>query len=212
LIINMDETSWKQINSGPITLAETGSETVNCFFDGEPKMCLTAIAAIDAAGGKLPLWVLGRGTTTKCERRFRKAQCLEKAISRGELVLSHQENGWTDESVADQYLRWLHERYGERETVLIWDIFPAHRTQKIKSQARELSVKLDFIPAGMTGECQPLDRRIFGSLKARARARFDALYSHDTEPTMNDSVAMLLGAWNSISQDEVLGAWELPEE
>jgi hypothetical protein len=29
---------------------------------------------------------------------------------------------------------------------------------------------------------------------------------------MMDSVAMFLGAWNSISQDEVLGAWELPEE
>jgi hypothetical protein len=175
-------------------------------------MCLTAIAAIDAAGGKLPLWVLGRGTTTKAERRFRNAECLPKAISRGELVLSHQENGWTDESVADQYLHWLRERYGERQIVLIWDIFPAHRTEWIKSLARELGIKLDFIPAGMTGECQPLDRRIFGSLKARARARFDALYSHDKEPTMMDSVGMLLGAWNSINQDEVLRAWELPEE
>jgi hypothetical protein len=74
-IINMDETSWKQINSGPITLAEKRSETVNCFFDCAPKMCLVAIAAIDAAGGKLPFWVLGRGTTTKCERKFRKAEC-----------------------------------------------------------------------------------------------------------------------------------------
>jgi hypothetical protein len=54
-IVNTDETTWKLLNHGFMTLVETGTETVNCFFEGDSKMCLTATAAIDAAGGKLPM-------------------------------------------------------------------------------------------------------------------------------------------------------------
>jgi hypothetical protein len=36
-----------------LTVANTGSETVECLFNGDPRMCLTAIAAVDAAGGNL---------------------------------------------------------------------------------------------------------------------------------------------------------------
>jgi hypothetical protein len=53
-------------------------------------MCLTAIAAIDAAGGKLPMWIVCRGKTTRCERPYQEDERLEKSIREGDLVLSHE--------------------------------------------------------------------------------------------------------------------------
>jgi hypothetical protein len=48
----------------------------------------------------------------------------------------------------------------------------------------------------MPGECQPLDRRIFESLKARTRAQFDQhAMSADEELTMSTSIGILLDAW-----------------
>lgn len=207
-VINMDETSWKLLNSGFVTVGNTGSETVECQFQGDPKMCLTAIAAIDAAGGKLPMWILARGTTTRCERRYRNDDILRAAVNEGRLIVSHQVNGWTDAAVAGEYLRWLRGRYGSDELVLIWDVFISHRCDEVKTLAEELGIRLEFIPPGATGNCQPLDRRIFGNLKSRARARFDAFWAIDHDPSMEDSIAMMLESWASIDQFEVLDAFE----
>jgi hypothetical protein len=217
IVINMDETSWKHLNNGPLTIAETGSETVNCYFRGDPKTCLTAIAAITAAGEKLPLWILARGKTTRCEARYRSHDAVQAAIRRGDLVLSHQRNGWSNAAIAAEYLQWLRRRYGRqgrrpRRIVLLWDIFGSHRCQETKDLANLLQIQLEFIPPGMTGECQPLDRRIFGNLKSRARSRFARMCCQEGEgPTMEDSVAMLVDAWKSIGQDEVLDAWQPAE-
>jgi hypothetical protein len=207
-VINMDETSWKLLNHGFVTVANTGSETVECLFAGDPTMCLTAIAAIDAVGGKLPIWILARGTTPRCERRYRTDEALSRAIAQGHLVVSHQQNGWTDAQVAGDYLRWLRTRFASGEIVLVWDVFISHRCQETKELAAQLGIRLEFIPPGATADCQPLDRRLFGNLKSRARARFDEIWAVDHEPSMEESIAMLLDAWKSISQFEVLDAFE----
>jgi hypothetical protein len=219
MTINMDETSWKQIIiNNAVTIAERGAETVTCYFKGDPKTCLTAIASINAAGEKLPLWILARGTTGRCEARYRNHDKVQAALAGEELVLDHQRNGWSCASVMARYLQWLRARYnfekgrrGGRRTrriLLLWDIFPSHRCQETKDLADLLSIRLEYIPPGMTGECQPLDRRIFGNLKARARSRFDEMCCKGEDPTMEDSVAMLVEAWKSISQFEVLDAWQ----
>jgi hypothetical protein len=81
------------------------------------------------------------------------------------------------------------------------------------SLAEELGIHIEFIPAGMTAECQPLDRRLFGNLKSRARCRFDYMWmARNGDPTMQESILMLLAAWKSITQDEVLDAWERAEQ
>jgi hypothetical protein len=217
LTFNMDETSWKQIVNGAHTIADKGAEKVNCIFQGDPKTCLTAIASIDAGGGKLPLWILARGKTVRCEARYRNHDAVQAAIARGDLVLGHQQNGWSNATVMAKYLQWLRARcnslHGKRgrrprRILLLWDIFASHRCQETKDLASLLSIRLEFIPAGMTGECQPLDRRIFGNLKSRARRRYDEMCAQGEDPTMEDSVAMLVDAWKSIGQFEVLDSWE----
>jgi hypothetical protein len=35
-------------------IAEIGAEALKCLFEGDPKICLTALVSIDAAGVKSP--------------------------------------------------------------------------------------------------------------------------------------------------------------
>jgi hypothetical protein len=57
----------------------------------------------------------------------------------------------------------------------VWRTVAPSGQQGVNALAQELGIHLVFIPVGMTGLSRPLDRRIFGSLKAGARARFDCL-------------------------------------
>jgi hypothetical protein len=95
----------------------------------------------------------------------------------------------------------------------LWHIFAAHRCNEVKKLAPELKIELEFSPPGMSGHCQPLDPRVFGSLKARARSRFGRFcIDQNGGPTMQDPVVMMDDAWKSISQDEILDAWDLQPE
>jgi hypothetical protein len=59
---------------------------------------------------------------------------------------------------------------------------------------------LHFIPAGWTDEVQPLDRDVFGALKAICRRLFashcDA--AEDATVAKSDAVRFLLEAWSAI--------------
>ena len=79
--------------------------------------------------------------------------------------------------------------------------------------AAEHQVGLLYVPSRQIGEWHPLDFRIFGSLKQRAKARFDAavtaklIQNENFEFDINDALVMLLEVWKLITQDEVLNSW-----
>jgi hypothetical protein len=206
-IFNTDETHWSIINPHQVTIAPRGTEGVSANFPCDPKLGVTAIATISAAGEKLPLWIICKGTTERCEKRFR--QHFEQQIKYKQLVLCHQVSGWTDKVISKTVLRWLADRCGDSSGTLIWDVYAAHREEGVKAYAARKGIGLLYIPPGMTDTYQPLDRRIFGSLKARARARFDDLWVENPsrELSLVDAVEVLLEAWAAVTQEEILNAW-----
>jgi hypothetical protein len=58
LALNMDGTSWKLIHMNIKTITERGADRAACWFPGDSKYCVTAIATFGAAGEKKPLWKL----------------------------------------------------------------------------------------------------------------------------------------------------------
>ena len=98
--------------------------------------------------------------------------------------------------------------------LLIWDVYAAHRSQVIKDKANELNIELLYIPAGATSLYQPLDIRIFGELKSRARQKFEhlAFRKKNREITYEESIKILLESWEAISQESILSSWELINE
>jgi hypothetical protein len=206
-MLNMDETSWKLLNHCFLTIAERGAEGISCLFEGDPKACITAIATRDAAGGKLPLWTIAKGKMERSEAKVRQ-EC-SRDTDNGGLIVTHQPSGWTSRDVAMQYLHWFADTYREH-IVLVWDLDSADRDPQVRELARELHIQLVFIPPGATDECQPLDRRIFGNLKQRARRQFDneILQARFRQVRVGQAVRILLDVWKSITQDEILAAWE----
>jgi hypothetical protein len=114
------------------------------------------------------MWMICHGKTPRCQRRAEER--LSKYITRGLLRLTHQRSGWCDKTTAMQYLKWLRAtRPAGQKLLLVWDVFSAHRDAEVKTEAARLNIELIFILAGMTDKWQPLDDRIFGSLKKRAQ-------------------------------------------
>jgi hypothetical protein len=71
-------------------LAEKGRDTVKLESTTGEKTSFTALGAISWAGEKLPLWVLAKGRTVHCERKFEPHP---KAIFR------YSESEWATENV-----------------------------------------------------------------------------------------------------------------
>jgi len=71
----------------------------------------------------------------------------------------------------ENYLKWLHEKMDKKPFALVLDCFRAHIDEKVKKLANDLNIELIIVPACGTGIYQPLDRKIFGIVKAKLRAR-----------------------------------------
>ena len=158
LVFNMDETNYRVINNRFMTWANKGSKTVNCNVNNDIKQGITVLATISKSNIKLPLMILGKGKTMRC---------LNNYMLRDDVWSYFSISGWTTETVMLKYLEKLKE-YVKKECALIIDTYAAHRSGKVKAKALELGIELIFIPPGSTDELQPLDRKVFGVLKAYA--------------------------------------------
>jgi putative sterol carrier protein len=62
---------------------------------------------------------------------------------------------------------------------LVIDIFHTHFEDGIRELAYSMGIDLIFIPAGQTGELQPLDATVFGELKSKGAAMWVRQYTKD---------------------------------
>jgi hypothetical protein len=121
----MDETRWSLISSHEITLASRGAEARRANFSGDPKQSVTVIAMINTTGEKMPLWLICKGTTARCENRFRSH--FRRDINTGRLILCHQSSGRTDRTIARSVIDWLAEHTNGKPHCVLWDLFSAPR-------------------------------------------------------------------------------------
>jgi hypothetical protein len=72
-----------------------------------------------------------------------------------------------------------------------------HRDHRVQEFARELNIQLIFIQLGLTYECQPLHRRVFGNLKQCAHRRFnnEILQSSFDSVCMGWALKLLVDVW-----------------
>ena len=94
---------------------------------------------------------------------------------------------------------------------LILDVYAVHRNEEIKEYAKNLGIEMYFIPAGLTDKFQPLDRRVFGCLKATARHIFyeQMIENPEMEFTKQKAVESLIYSWEHLSQEVIEDAWSI---
>ena len=210
-IINMDETQWQVFPNGIMTWRDTGTDNVQVKINGNEKKGLTVLASITASGRKLPLLILAKGKTARCERS-------QLPVDLNGNERTHSESGWTTKTVMETYFKLLRKAYPPRRPGdngprlhLVLDLYAAHKMKEVKDMAKEMNIELHFIPPGMTDEYQPLDRRVFGCLKASGKAKFRQHYREDPSQKFNTKCATdcLLAAWDKLESEVIEEAWDI---
>jgi hypothetical protein len=201
-IYNFDETCW-HIYMGPQkVIAEKGTETVKLRCRTGEKLSVTAFGTISASGDKLPLWVVTKGRTSRSLSKFGDHEGA---------VFKFSESGWATENLILEYLGWLSEQSSGEPCILIMDVYPTHRTERVREAAMSLNIEILYVPAGGTSQFQPLDARIFGELKSRARAQFQRLSASEgvRGASYAQSIAILLDCWEKIAGENIQQAWSV---
>ena len=200
-IYNADETSWRLYMYPKKVLEEKGASSVKLNSSNNEKLSVTAIGAINAEGAKLPLWVLRKGKTMRC---------VQKHDVFDDIIMHNSENGWSTETVMVDFLKSVHVHAGGEPCCVIWDVYPSHRSELVCKTAAELFIELLYVPAGATSRFQPLDVRIFGELKMRARAAFEIYKASKgrRDIDFHDSISILRDCWSKITSENILKAWQ----
>jgi hypothetical protein len=97
---------------------------------------------------------------------------------------------------------WLRGLYDDGDPIwVILDCYSVHRQEATKCLAAPLGINLLFIPPGMTDELQPLDRYVFGVMKANCRQSYRRFIQANPEAVVDQQIAagFLIRAWESVS-------------
>lgn len=203
-IVNVDETCWKCFPNGLMTWAEKGSDGISINLDSSPKASMTVLASIRADGTKIPLYFIAKGKTNLAEKK--QVGDVSPHMS------THSKKGWTTETTFYEYLLFLRQHFNDEDPIhLVLDSYKAHRCQSIIDLAETLNIKLYFIPPGMTDEFQPLDRNVFGCLKATARYLFRKEYNQSKEKkfTKLHAAQCMVWAWEHLQSHIIQESWSI---
>jgi hypothetical protein len=115
-----------------------------------------------------------------------------------------------------RYLEWLHNELqvpdgGREQYELIMDIYPVHITESVRNHAARLGFNVHFIPSGLTDRYQPLDRAVFGAVKATARSEYLKVMrkSPMNKITRAQAVAILQISYQKLSTVTLEAAWNI---
>jgi hypothetical protein len=178
------------------------------IVNGNPKESFTAFAAITASGEPLPLFMVAKGTTYRCHNQL---------TVQGETRIFHSKSGWCNKFVKSEFLIHIrknlinHMELKEKQSfVLVIDIFRSHFEDGIRDLAGSMGIDIIFIPAGQTGELQPLDATVFGELKSKAASVWTKQYTKDPQRkfiTQSSSI-ILQQCWEQIDRHSFERAWK----
>jgi hypothetical protein len=183
-------------------VGQARGEGVQIPIYGNEKLtvAITAVMiAITAALTELPIRVIVKGKT---------------ALGAADVPLwdsDHTKSGWMNVAAMVRWLHTLRElpQYADqsRPVHLILDTFSAHRCQEVRDVARSLNIVMHFIPAGATHSMEPLDRYVFGAMKASCRGIDRSRVGEEglMKLRKRDSILHLLASWEAMNRTASLG-------
>ena len=180
LIINMDETGIPVVPVSDWTMEKEGSTQVP-IIGKEDKNQLTAVLTSTMSGAFPRPQLIYKGKTNQCHPTFPFP---------AEIDVFHSPNHWAN---VDTMLRWIEtclcpyltetkaalQLPEGQKALLILDIYAVHRTELVKDKLIEKGCVLVFVPAGCTGELQPLDVCTNYSFKYSLSTSFQTWYAEE---------------------------------
>ena len=128
-----------------------------CTGGKHSKICLTGMAAANATGDKIPMFVIGKSKSPRCFKGVKRLPCRYR----------NQNKSWMDSVLFEEWIREMDTKFTKekKKVALIIDNCPAHPTiDNLKS------IELIFLPPNTTSKLQPMDQGVIRSLKAYYKA------------------------------------------
>lgn len=163
-----------------------------CVGGKNSKVRLTGMAAGNAFGERLEMFVIGKSAKPRCFKGAKSIPCRYR----------NQKKSWMDSELFEDWVRELDRKFGaqKRKIALVIDNCPAH------PEVTGLGwVELIFLPPNTTSITQPMDQGIIRSLKAKYRSlavkkQIMSLEKNKELPkfTILTAMTMLRQSWDSI--------------
>jgi hypothetical protein len=206
MLVNCDEAAWRIVPSGLVTCAPVGRERVTVRLNGNKNDSVTFVASLTAAGGKLPVFAIAKGKTQRAE--------WDQLGSDPTIAKDHAPLEWKSRNIQglSRLPRWDAGKVSAaRPLDIVRDCDCVHRLEDVRDHAADLKIRLWFIPAGDTNELQPLDRAVFGAMKAMFRRRFESLHRQHPEDRVTKSLDLQIVAeiWENVGVASILHGWEI---
>jgi hypothetical protein len=205
-IVNFDELNWHLVMADDQTVAVRGVETVHHYCDGDAKANFSSFATITADVSKLPLILIGKGKTNRCHKQFGTHPAYTYDVW-------HSPSGWSTTDLMKQYVNWLRAQIPDEPLCLMMDQYGTHTAAEIEEEAATLGIEIIGVPRGGTGRYQPLDRRTFGALKSKGKAKWRRYLNNHYGANCTREIAaeLLLESGNELSDSVVIASWDYVE-
>lgn len=204
---NMDETSVSYDMPGNRSAASVAEKTLLVKMPSHERNHFTVVLSCLADGTKLgPLIIFKRKLMPK-----------NLKIPAGVTVRVHPK-GWMDKEGTKF---WLQNVWGKRPSaglnkhpsLLVWDKFHPHITEKVKAEAKKMGTTLAVIPGGLTSMLQPLDVCLKKLFKDHLHTMWQQWIGsgqekltkggNPTKPDISLVVKWVKDAWDSIPPETV---------
>ena len=162
---------------------------------------ITGLAAANALGEKLPMFVIGKAAKPRCFKDIMTLPCRYRS----------QAKPWMDSLLFEEWIKDLDMKFVRegRKMVMIVDNCPAHpHLEGFKS------IDLVFLPSNTTAQSQSMYQGVIRSLKAHYRLR--AVQKMILAVEMNkplpktsilDAMLMLESAWDQVSESTITNSF-----
>ena len=168
-----------------------------CVGGKHSKVRLTGLAAANANGKKLPMFVIGKSAKQRCFKGIKHLPCRYRS----------QKKSWMDSTLFEEWVRELDRKFTleKRKIALIVDNCTAHPHME-----RLQSINLIFLPPNTTCKTQPMDQGVIRATKAYYRAItvqnfMEAIDAKKPLPDLSilDAMNILVAAWARVSEQTV---------
>ena len=163
---------------------------------------ITTMPVVSAAGDKLPMQVVVKGTTNRCVRNRHLPD---------DMAGDYSPTGWQTE---ESFIRYIKQHiipyFNGVSSCLVVDKFSAHMTDAVKKLCDDSDIELLFVPAHMTHALQPLDIGVNRELRQRARREWitQQIEGKENEDPGGAAATRLNNAMHAVKSKTITHAWD----
>ena len=162
-VVNADEMFAKHVEHPTHSVGLVGVQNI-VRSDLNKKNGITTTPFVSAAGDKVGMQVIAKGTTQRC---------VDNRHLPLEIAAHFSASGWQTE---DTFIRAIDDvlipHYGPEGGALVVDKYSAHLTDKVRMHCNENNIDLIEVPAHMTHALQPLDIGVNAQLRNKASKKY----------------------------------------